>query len=126
MAEAIVTKKARVKMVKARSGDSSLPKIVGMAFGNGGVSGDGAVIAPQATQSELNNELLRKPITEHDYPSETTCRYTCKLEAKELGGQAISEIALYDEDGDLVAIKNFSAKGKDDDLEMTFNVDDTF
>ena len=32
----------------------------------------------------------------------------------------------YDEEGDLIAIKNFSAKGKDDDLEMTFNIDDTF
>ena len=28
----------------------------------------------------------------------------------------ISEIGLYDEDGDMVAIKNFVRKGKDDDI----------
>ena len=33
----VITKKAREKLVKARAGAIALPKIVGMAFGNGGV-----------------------------------------------------------------------------------------
>ncbi len=33
----IITKKAREKLVKARAGAIQLPKIAGMAFGNGGV-----------------------------------------------------------------------------------------
>jgi hypothetical protein len=47
------------------------------------------------------------------------------LEKTELAGYKISELALYDEDGDLVAIKNCLPKGKDDDLEMTFQIDDS-
>ena len=53
-------------------------------------------------------------------------RYECTLENDELVGQYISELALYDEDGDLVAIKNFLRKGKDSDLEMVFQMDDEF
>ena len=37
MAGTTVTTLAKKKMVKARAGISSLPKIVGMAFGDGGV-----------------------------------------------------------------------------------------
>ena len=42
----VITKKAREKLVKARAGDLTLPKIAGMAFGNGGVDADGTVIPP--------------------------------------------------------------------------------
>lgn len=49
-------------------------------------------------------------------------------EAKEseLPGAAISEIGLYDADGDIVTIKRFTAKGKDADISMTFYINDTF
>lgn len=124
--DAVVTKKARNKMLKARAGDFVLPKITGMAFGDGGVDGAGSIIAPSVEQTELHNELLRKEVSGHEYLNDTVCRYSCTLEASELAGKSISELALYDADGDLIAIKNFSGKGKDDDLEMTFNIDDTF
>lgn len=124
--DAVVTKKARNKMLKARAGDLVLPKITGMAFGDGGIDGDGSIIVPSVEQTELHNELLRKEVSDHEYLNDTVCRYSCTLEASELAGKSISELALYDADGDLIAIKNFSGKGKDDDLEMTFNIDDTF
>jgi hypothetical protein len=38
----------------------------------------------------------------------------------------ISEIGLYDSDGDLVAIKNFLPKPKDPDIDTTFEINDTF
>ena len=41
MAGTTVTTLAKKKMVKARAGISSLPKIVGMAFGDGGVDPGG-------------------------------------------------------------------------------------
>lgn len=126
MADAIVTKKARIKMLKARAGDETLPKISKMAFGSGGISPEGAVIEPDPDQEALKSQLLQKDIDSHSYITDTQCRYVCTLSADELAGQSISEIALVDAEGDLVAIKNFSAKGKDDDLEMTFNVDDIF
>ena len=122
----VITKAARSKMVKARAGDIVLPKIVGMSFGDGGVDSSGTVIKPDDTQSELNNELLRKEIQSHEITDETTCRYTCTLEKSELVGKEISEIGLYDEDGDIVCIKNMTRKGKDDDVEQTYILDDIF
>lgn len=125
MADAVVTLKAKSKLMKARAGVISLPKIVGMAFGSGGVNGS-TVIVPADTQTSLNNELLRKELDSFVILSDTKCRYACTLLNDELVGSSISEIALYDEEGDLVAIKNFMSKGKDSDIEMTIQMDDEF
>lgn len=122
----IITKKARVKLAKARAGVSPLSKIVGMAFGDGGVDSGGTVISPETDQVALKNELMRKRVDKFTFPVETTCRYECTLLESELIGKEISEIGLYDEDGDLVCIKTFKKKGKDDDIEQTYVIDDVF
>lgn len=122
----VITKAARMKIVKARAGAIVLPKIIGMAFGSGGVTADGTVIKPSDTQETLSNELYRKAIDTYSFPNDTTCRYECTLTESELAGEEISEIGLYDEDGDLVCIKNFARKGKDDDIKQTYALDDIF
>lgn len=124
----IITTKARKKLALARAGETALPKIVGMAFGSGGVDGGGDVISPLEDQTELTSELLRKEIDKYEVLEDETAtvRYTCTLTISELANQNISEIGLYDEEDDLVCIKTFKAKGKDDDLEMTFQLDDVF
>ena len=122
----VITKKARMKLVKARAGAITLPKIVGMAFGNGGVDENGTVIEPLDTQMTLASELYRKPIDEYSFPEDCICRYECTLLENELAGEEISEIGLYDEDGDIVCVKNFTRKGKDDDVEQTYVLDDIF
>ena len=122
----VITKAARVKMLKARAGDIPLPKIVKMAFGNGGVDSGVAVVPPVESQTGLTSELLRKDIDSHSYIDETTCRYSCELLEAELAGQYISEIGLVDEDGDVLCIKTFSSKGKDDDVRQTYTMDDVF
>lgn len=122
----VITKTARRKLVRARAGEIALPKIVGMAFGSGGVDAAGNVIAPGEQQTALKKELLRKPVSGHAMISETTCRYECTLAETELAGQYISEIGLYDADGDVVCIKTFTKKGKDEDIEMTYTLDDVF
>lgn len=43
-----------------------------------------------------------------------------------LRSQDISEVGLYDADGDMVAMKAFLKKGKDADMECVFECDDTF
>ncbi len=126
MADAVVTLAARKKMVQARAGETTLSKIVGVAFGSGGVDADGNVITPEGTQTALKQEILRKPVDKYTFLSDTKCRYECTLAEGELTGEYISEAALYDEEGDLVAIKNFLPKGKDSDLEMTIQIDDEF
>lgn len=50
----------------------------------------------------------------------------CTLTESELAGKSISEIGLYDASNDLVCIKTFTAKGKDDDIQMTYTLDDVF
>ena len=126
MSKAVVTITARSKMMRARAGDISLPKICGMAFGDGGVDSNGVVIDPEIDQNILKSERYRKNIDGYNILNDTSCRYSCTLQLNELSGCKISEIALYDEDGDLVAIKNFSVKEKDNDSEMIFNIDDVF
>lgn len=123
----LVTKKARNKMMKSRAEGIAVPKVVGFKFGKGGFDNvRGVVIEPSEDQLTLNDEIYQKVIDGYEYISELVCRFTCTLNPDELAGQMISEIALYDEDNDLVAIKNFTPKGKDSDLEMVFQIDDNF
>lgn len=122
----IITKIARKKLVQARAGAIVLPAIVGMAFGTGGVDVNGVVVSPSEDQTALKNEVLRKAIDGYSFVADTTCRYECTLKEAELAGEYISELGLYDTEGDLVCIKTFTKKGKDDDLEMTFTLDDIF
>lgn len=122
----VITKAARQKLVHARAGAIELPKIVGMAFGNGGVDADGNIIAPKEGQDVLANELYRKPVDGYSFPDDTICRYECTLTERELAGEEISEIGLYDEDGDIIAIKAFKRKGKDNDIAQTYILDDIF
>ncbi len=122
---AITTDSAKKKMLFARAGKQTLPSITAMVFGSGGVDADGNVIEPKAGQEQLTQEIYRKDIDKVEVVSDTQVRYYCTLEENELAGEEISEIALADSDGDLVAIKNFMAKGKDGDFKMVFKVNDT-
>lgn len=121
---AVITKVAREKLVKARSGAATLSPIKGMAFGKGGLGSDGKPVIPTEDQTELGNEILRKEVDGYEMISSTTCRYTCTLDEDEASGENINEIALYDTDGDLVCIKTFTNKGKDEDMKLIFTIDD--
>ena len=122
---AITTNSAKKKMLLARAGKQTLPSITTMVFGSGGINADGEVIEPEAGQEQLNQEIYRKDIDKAEVVSDTKISYFCALEENELEGEEISEIALVDADGDLVAIKNFMAKGKDGDFKMVFKISDT-
>lgn len=122
----IITEAARRKLVQARAGAFTLPKVIGMAFGDGGVNAEGEIIPPVEVQTALAHELYRKEIDGYSFPAETVCRYECTLLESELVGEEISEIGLYDEDGDILCIKVFKRKGKDADVEQTYVLDDIF
>ena len=126
MAGTTVTTKAKKKMLEARAGIAALPKIVGMAFGTGGVNSSGEVIPHSADQNTLHNEVLRKAVDGYEVISDTKIRYSCTLGTDELADTYISEAGLYDADGDMVAMKAFLKKGKDSDMEAIFEVEDTF
>lgn len=126
MADAVVTRIARKKMVKARAGVIELPPIVGLAFGTGAVDNEGNPIAPSVNDEGLKTEVFRKAVDNYTFTDDTTCRYTCTLTSVECVDENINEIGLYDSDGDIIAIKTFKSKGKDADIEMTFRIDDIF
>lgn len=124
MANSIITNKARNKMARARAGVAPLPKIVGMAFGDGGVDGEGIPELPN--MEALNHELIRKDIDSYTAVTETCYRYSATLSKTELPQANINELGLYDADGDMVALKSFRNKIKDEDMAMIFEMDDQF
>lgn len=126
MAGTTVTTRAKKKMLRARAGIAPLPKIVGMAFGDGGVNASENIVPHSADQNALHHEVFRKAISGYEEVSDIKIRYSCTLAPTELAGTYISEIGLYDADGDMVAMKSFMKKGKDGDMEATYECDDTF
>lgn len=126
MAQGMITKKGREKLCKAHAGDIELAKITKMAFGSGGVDESGNVIAATGEEVSLREELLKKDINTHEFPVETTCKYSTRLDKSELSNVNISELGLYDSDDELVAYKTFLPKGKDDDMEFVFEMDEVF
>lgn len=126
MAVGVMTVKGREKICKAHAGDLTLPQITYMAFGSGGVNEGGSVIETTGNETELGKELLRKTISSHSFIQPATMRYTVRIEKAELANQSISEMGLFDSEGDLVAYKTFLPKGKDGDMEFEFNMDEIF
>lgn len=126
MAQGVITKIGREKLCQAHAGDLTLPAITQMAFGSGGVDESGTVIATTGEEVSLRNELLKKNIDSHTYPITTTGRYSTRLSKEELADQTISELGLFDAEGDLVAYKTFLPKGKDADMEFVWDMDEIF
>lgn len=128
MAQAVITVTGRKKLCKSHAGDITLSKILKMALGDGGLDADGNVKATTGNEIALYKELVKKNIDSHSFVNseETTCRYTMRLSKEELAGKVISELGLYDSEGDLVAYKTFMGKGKDADMEFVFDMDEIF
>ena len=125
MADTVITITGREKLAKARAGVANLPPITHMAFGSGGVDGMGEPIIYPNTVTQLGNEELRAVVSISN-PVVTTNRYSGSIGKLELSGVQISEIGLFDEDGDLIAIRTFTKKQKDLGIEMIFEMDDVF
>ncbi len=129
MEKAVATKIGRRKLCMAHAGDASLPAIVKMAFGDGGMGEDGVERKPTGDETSLYNELLQKDLDGHMYregSDQTTAVYTATLGAGECTGKYISEIGLIDADGDIVAIRTFLPMGKTEDIPLVFDMDEIF
>lgn len=128
MARGVITDIWRKKLCRAQAGEILLPSISHMGFGDCGVDASGFVIPVTGKEIIMGNELLRKAIESHRMISEqvATCRYAVKLMCEELVDRKISELALFDTEGDMAAYKTFYEKGKDNDIELTFYMDVIF
>lgn len=124
--DSIITLKARMKMVQARKGEIALPVITGIAIGDGAADTNGNLIEPSVENNSLKHELLRRDYCRYEKVTDTRYCYRMELAADELAGKKINEIALYDAEGDLLAIRVFKEKLKDADMEMAFEFEDRF
>lgn len=125
--ESVITLYRRIKLAQITSGETEkIPKIAYMAFGNGGVDENGTPVMPSDEQTELNNEICRVPIYNVEFPVATTVKYTAILPQGQYTGEKFNEFALVDEDGNLCAIQNTYTKQKDEDLTMTWEIEDRF
>lgn len=122
----IVTKIARKKMAEARNGKIQLPPVQMIALGDGGMDGSGNLIEPSEEQESLNHELLKRDYDVSERLGDTSFRYRIDLQEGELAGKSVSEIALYDGEGDMLSVKTFQPKLIGDDMEVSFEVDDIF
>lgn len=89
-----------------------------IALGNGAEPG-GILRAPEFTDTVLQNEVFRKLaiITSDENENQI---FSIIIKPAELIGQRINEIALYNEDGGLMALASFPGKDKDQFTTFTF------
>ncbi len=122
----LITLIAKKKMIQARNGEAALPAVAGIALGDGAVAEDGSRITPDETDNQLKHELLRREYMRCEKITDICYRYRMELGKNELAGKIINEAALYDAEGDLLAIRVFQGLPKDEEMEMAFEFDDRF
>lgn len=115
MSEATTTNSFRQRLARTHYDGTVLPKVAQMAFGDGGHNPDGTPKTPDAAQTVLVHEVLRKDlstITQEDIYSVTG---TGLVAEAELTGIHISEAGLLDLSGNLLGFRNFAPKIKEAD-----------
>ncbi len=124
----VITVVGRRKLCMAHTGEASLPPITRMAWGDGGLDESGQPKATTGNEVGLYHELLVKDIEGYEYidDDQTSCRYTAILEADDLAGEEISEMGLYDAEGDLVVYRTCMRKGKEPDISQKYQMEEIF
>ena len=126
----ILTQKGAALLDSATSQGFQL-KITQMAVGDG----NGNITTPDATQTELVNEVRRAAIDKLFVDNENPCQIIAEQVIPETdGGWFIQEIGLFDDENNLIAVGNYPATYKPNCLEdssrtqvirMEFIVDNT-
>lgn len=116
----VTTNKVRAKLARALGVTGRLPIVTHMAFGTGGVTADNVPIAPTPDMNALRREVFRIPVSEVTFPVPTTVQFLAELSLPAHNGHELSELAIVDEDGDLVGIQSFSIITKQDRVTLKF------
>lgn len=111
----------REKIAKAHAGEITLPKIKFLAIGEGGINlVNGQPKNLSGAETSLFREVLRKEAVLTRVNS-TQLNFKVTISgADNLAGKKISEAALFDEAGDMIAIKTFTEKPLDAQTEIDF------
>lgn len=118
----IISAAYRKKLADACETAAAMPLVKWMAIGNGAEDETGTVIELTGNEVALHNELLRKELEIVNRVDDLQIDYDCNLTMDELSESRINEIALFDTDGDPVAIKVFEGREKKQGMEMTFRM----
>lgn len=92
---------------------NAMPQITHVAFGGGGHEADGTARYPKASETALTEEYLRKAVTQIYNESTDSITVIGELGEYELPDHEISEAALFDDDGDMVAVMCFEKRKKE-------------
>lgn len=124
MSEAVTLDIFRARLAAAVAGDGPVPVVAQMAFGTGGHAPDGTAKPVDAARTSLYAEALRKPVTSITRPQPTWIEVKAVLTESDLVGQTLSEAALVDSSGQLIAMKTFAPKVKEADerIEITISL----
>lgn len=115
MASTVITNAYRARLADASAGLAPLAPYAYMAFGDGGHRPDGTPRPANADATALAHELARRPLAAITRPTAYTVECEGQLLPGELVGASISEAALLDAEGHVVAIKTFAPKVRDSD-----------
>lgn len=99
--------------------------VVTVQFGDGGHNPDGTAKSFDPAQTALLHTLITKSVTEITMPTLYSIAVTGKLLMSELVGETLSEFGVFF-DGDMIALRNSSAKIKDADEEFPITMTITF
>lgn len=120
-----ITNVRRKKMSEASSTTGKLARVKWIALGSGGVDDRKSVLIPNPENTDLQNEIVRREYTSSTKKSDTCYEYEIRLGDDEFVGTYFSEMALIDEEGDIIAFVNFLEKGKDN-TEVSFFIEDKY
>ncbi|HIG0360381.1 phage tail protein [Clostridium botulinum] len=125
----ITTDKVRKKLARAHVDATPIPRIIQAGWGTGGVDEEGNVLSPETTLTKVPGELIRNNIKSAALSEDGLgAIFIAELMPGEEGVlyQKISSVGLYDEEGDLVLVKNFTPKQMDSDSKITIECTEEF
>jgi len=114
MSEAVTLDAFRARIATHMAGGASLPAVAQMAFGDGGHDTAENPKPVPTSRTALFHERLRKPCAIVQI-SPTEVQATAYIDEAELVGVTVSEAALVDTAGNLIAMKTFAPKHKESD-----------
>jgi len=115
MSEAVTLDAFRARIAAHMAGGAVLPAVAQMAFGDGGHDAAENPKPVPSSRTALFHERLRKVCAAIVQINASEVQATAYIEEAELVGVAISEAALVDAAGNLIAMKTFAPKHKEAD-----------
>lgn len=115
----VTTDKARDLFADAHYQGVAVPQVVEMGWGDGGVDGGGNVITPSGSLTTVPGEFIRTAFT-GVVKDGLTVTFTSEIiyTDPDALGKDLSSCGIYDDLGNLIAVKNFKAKNIDDETRI--------